>query len=89
MYPRLYVLPHVLNISFKGLDSEAVMVALKEKVAISNGSACTSQSYEPSHVLKAMNLSDEVIEGALRISWCHLTDQIDWKETVSIIQRLN
>ena len=84
-----YVLPHVLNISFKGLDSEAVMVALKEKVAISNGSACTSQSYEPSHVLKAMNLSDEVIEGALRISWCHLTDQIDWKEIVSIIQRLN
>ena len=84
-----YVLPHVLNISFKGLDSEAVMVALKEKVAISNGSACTSQSYEPSHVLKAMNLADEVIEGALRISWCHLTDQIDWKEIVSIIQRLN
>ena len=36
-----------------------------------------------------MNLSDEVIEGALRISWCHLTDQIDWKEIVSIIQRLN
>jgi len=81
-------LPHVLNISFSGLDSEAVMVTLKDQIAISNGSACTSQSYEPSHVLKAMNLSDEVIEGALRISWCHMTEQADWNEIVKSIQKL-
>ena len=71
-------LPHVVNLSFVGLDSEAVMVALKGDVAISNGSACTSASYKPSHVLKAMSLPDDEIMGALRISWCHLTRAVDW-----------
>lgn len=72
------ILPHVVNLSFAGLDSEAVMVALKGDVAISNGSACTSASYKPSHVLKAMKLPDDEIMGALRISWCHLTPAVDW-----------
>ena len=81
-------LPHTLNLSFPGLDSEAVMVALKDVVAISNGSACTSQSYEPSHVLKAMGLSDEIVAGAVRISWCHMTECVDWEKIVDAIQRL-
>jgi cysteine desulfurase len=38
---------HVLNLSFPGIDSEALIVALKDLVAISNGSACTSSSYTP------------------------------------------
>jgi cysteine desulfurase len=71
-------LPHVLNISFSGLDSEAVMLALKDIVAISNGSACTSQNYSPSHVLTAMGLPEDLVRGALRISWCHMTDAVDW-----------
>ena len=49
------------------------MVALKDEVAISNGSACTSASYNPSHVLKAMGLPDDEIAGAIRLSWCHMT----------------
>ena len=81
-------LPHVLNISFAGLDSEAVMLALKDTVAISNGSACTSQSYSPSHVLKAMALADDTIRGALRISWCHTTAQISWTEVARTIGNL-
>jgi cysteine desulfurase len=72
------VLPHVLNISFPGLDSEAALVALKDLVAISNGSACTSQSYDPSHVLVGMGLSKTRISSALRISWCHMTNEVDW-----------
>lgn len=72
------ILPHVLNFSVKGLDSEAVMVALKGVAAVSNGSACTSSSYTPSHVLTAMGLSEEEIQGALRFSWCHLTEDINW-----------
>lgn len=79
------ILPHVLNISFPGLDSEAVMVALKDLVAISNGSACTSHSYQPSHVLKAMGLSSKQIESAIRISWCHLTKDPDWRGVAKII----
>ena len=72
-------LPHVLNFSIKGVDSEALIVALKELIAISNGSACTSQKYEPSHVLEAMGLPDDAISGAVRLSWCHLTPDINWK----------
>jgi cysteine desulfurase len=60
------------------LDSEAVMVALKPYLAISNGSACTSSSYTPSHVLQAMGLAPDRVQGALRFSWCHLTSQPDW-----------
>jgi cysteine desulfurase len=81
-------LPHVLNISFVGLDSEAVMLALKEIVAISNGSACTSQTYAPSHVLKAMGLPDSAVRGALRISWCHMTPTVNWEEVAHTIRKL-
>ncbi|MEQ1858876.1 MAG: cysteine desulfurase DndA [Chthoniobacteraceae bacterium] len=81
-------LPHVINLSFAGLDSEAVMVALKGEVAISNGSACTSASYKPSHVLKAMGLADAEIMGALRISWCHMTPKPDWQQVARLLQSL-
>jgi len=74
------VMSHVLNISFPGLDSEAAIVALKAVVAISNGSACTSQNYAPSHVLEGMNLSKERIQSSLRISWCHMTPEVDWDD---------
>ena len=57
---------HVLNFSVAGIDSEAIMVALKGIAAVSNGSACTSQSYSPSHVLEAMELPEEAIAGAIR-----------------------
>jgi cysteine desulfurase len=45
------------------------MMAVREDLAISNGSACTSASYSPSHVLKAMGLPDDLISSAVRISW--------------------
>ena len=82
------VLSHVLNVSLEGLDSEAVIVALKGLVAISNGSACTSQSYAPSHVLKAMNLAEAAAAGALRLSWSHMSDVPDWAEIVTRIESL-
>lgn len=77
-----------LNVAIPGLDSEAVMLALKEVVAISNGSACTSQSYTASHVLTAMRLSEDHVKGALRFSWCHLTADLDWSSVTSVIQSL-
>lgn len=82
------VLPHVINLSIPGLDSEAVMLAIKDIIAISNGSACTSQNYEPSHVLRAMGLDEDAVRGALRISWCQMTESPDWDEVVSRIRRL-
>jgi len=74
------VMDHVLSLSFPGLDSEALMGALKDLIAISNGSARTSSSYTPSHVLSAMGLDQAIIDGAVRISWCHLTQEVDWSE---------
>jgi len=79
---------HVLNLAFPGLDSEALMVALKDLVAISNGSACTSSSYTPSHVLKAMGMDDDAANACVRISWCHLTPDIDWEAVVNRISTL-
>lgn len=81
-------LPHVVNLSIPGLDSEAMIVTTKDLIAISNGSACTSKKYEPSHVLSAMQLPEEVIDSALRISWCHLTEEPNWDEVIATIQRM-
>ena len=73
------VLAHTINVSFPGVSAEEVMLRLKDVAAVSNGSACTSSSYQPSHVLKAMHLGKEEIVGAVRFSWCHMTPQPDWK----------
>lgn len=81
--------PHVVNLSLPGLDSEAAMLALKDLVAISNGSACTSESYEPSHVLKAMGLSEEEVRGALRWSWCHRSKIVDCLCIKSAVNRIS
>lgn len=79
---------HTLNFSVPGVDSEAAIVALKDLAALSNGSACTSQSYEPSHVLVAAGLPSDQIAGALRLSWSHLTDVGDWSSIATTLARL-
>jgi cysteine desulfurase len=61
--------PHVLNVSFPGVDSEALMLALRSEIAISNGAACTSSRHFASHVLKAMGLSENLLASAVRFSW--------------------
>ncbi len=72
------VLPNILSLAVSGVDSEAIMVALKGLAAISNGSACTSSRYEPSHVLVAMGLDEDEIAGTVRMSWSHATGPVDW-----------
>ena len=64
-----YSMPNTLNVSFNGVNSEALMLASRKFCAVSNGSACNSTSYKPSYVLSAMGLSSERIESAIRISW--------------------
>ena len=60
---------HILSISFIGVDAEMMLIRLNsEGVAVSLGSACNSESIEPSHVLTAMKLPQEQIESTLRIS---------------------
>lgn len=80
--------PSTVSLSVPGFNAETAMVAVKDLIAISNGSACTSNSYEPSHVLLAMGLPEERVHGALRISWSHLTDTPDWTAVVETLVRL-
>ena len=82
------VQPHVLNVCFRGLDSEAVMVALKDAASVSNGSACTSSSYKPSHVLKSMGAPESVLGSSVRISWWHGLEDVDWRDLVDILAAL-
>ena len=65
------------------------MLATKGLIAVSNGSACTSQSYQPSHVLQAMGLPTDRIKGAIRLSWCHLTPDVNWQEVVAAAKRVH
>jgi cysteine desulfurase len=66
--PRL---PNISNLSFERLEGEAAVIAMDlEGVAVSTGSACSSGSLEPSHVLMAMGLRPEVVQGSLRFSLC-------------------
>lgn len=75
---QTHIMPHVLSIGFTGVDSEALMLALKDLAAFSNGSACTSAAYEPSHVLSAMGLEKSRADEVVRMSWSHLSDDIPW-----------
>ena len=73
--PRL---PHTLNVSFPGHDRQALVMALDlAGVECSTGSACTSGSSEPSHVLIAMGCKPEVIESSIRLSLSSLTTESD------------
>jgi len=78
-------LPHVLNVSIVGLDAEAAIMVLRDLAAVSNGSACTSSSYQPSHVLTAMGLDPARVESALRLSWGHQTPIVAWDLVASAL----
>lgn len=65
---RVHRLPHVSNLSFEGVEARAVLAELGHEVALSSGSACSSAIIEPSHVLRAMGLSDALAYGSLRFS---------------------
>ena len=70
-------LPYIVNLSIPGWDKEALVEAWSGLAAISDGAACTSQSYTCSHVLAAMGLPAEQEAGAVRLSWCHLSEPPD------------
>ena len=83
-----YCLLNVLNISFNGVDSEALMLATRENYALSNGSACTSKEFKPSHVLNAMGLTNESIDSAIRISWFNKLPFESLKELANTISQI-
>ena len=75
-----YKLPHVTNISFKYVEGEGLMMGFNKNIAVSSGSACTSASLEPSYVLKALGLGDDLAHSSLRFGLGRFTteEQIDY-----------
>jgi cysteine desulfurase len=75
-----YRLPHVTNISFKHVEGEGLLMGFNKNIALSSGSACTSASLEPSYVLKALGLGDDLAHSSLRFGLGRFTseDQIDY-----------
>ena len=69
-------IPHNLNISFTFVEGESLLMGIKG-VAVSSGSACTSASLEPSYVLRALGLSDEVAHSSIRFSIGRFTTEAD------------
>jgi len=70
-------MPHVTNLSFKHVEGEGLMMTFNQNIALSSGSACTSASLEPSYVLKALGLGDDLAHSSLRISLGRFTTKED------------
>lgn len=86
-------LANTSHVCFEGLRSETLLIALdQKKIYASSGSACMSGAQEPSHVLKAMNFTDEESASAVRFSFGRFTSETEVRtliqELVEIVQRL-
>ncbi|MBB6048547.1 aminotransferase class V-fold PLP-dependent enzyme [Armatimonas rosea] len=84
---QAHAAPQILNLSFPGLLGEDVVECLREQVALSHGAACSSQSRTCSPVLTAMGLPEAQLEGAVRLSWCHMTPEPNTDSLVRALER--
>ena len=76
-------LPHVTNMSFKYTESDALMMAMDD-LAVSSGSACISESLEPSYVLKSLGLNDDMARASIRFGLGRFTTDEEIDEAISI-----
>ncbi len=79
-------LPHVCNISFKYVEGEGLMMGFNKNIAVSSGSACTSASLEPSYVLKALGLGDDLAHSSLRFGLGRYTTEAEIDFTIDAIK---
>jgi cysteine desulfurase len=77
--------PHVLNVSFEGVEGESLLAAVRGRVAVSTGSACTSALQEPSYVLRALGRNDILSESSLRFGLGRNTSESDIDTALAIV----
>ncbi len=82
---REHRLPHVANISFKHVEGEGLLMGFNKNIALSSGSACTSASLEPSYVLKALGLGDDLAHSSLRFGLGRFTSDEQIEYTIKAI----
>ena len=75
--------PGILNVSVSDVDGESLLLAL-EPLCVATGSACNSKSREPSYVLRAMGLTDDEAEGAVRFSFGRMSREEDIRQAISL-----
>ena len=79
-------LPNTCNISFEYIEGEAILFELSHHgICASSGSACTSGTLDPSHVLKAMQVPFSAIHGSLRISLSRYNSEEDIRRTIAVL----
>ena len=80
-------MPHVTNISFKHVEGEGLMMTFNQEIALSSGSACTSASLEPSYVLVALGLGDDLAHSSLRFSLGRFTTEDDVNYAIEAVKK--
>lgn len=89
---REHRLPGCLNLSFSYVEGESLLMGINEELAVSSGSACTSASLEPSHVLRAMGVGDELAHSSIRFGIGRFTteEELDYvaERIISTVNRL-
>jgi cysteine desulfurase len=79
--------PHLLNVSFEGVEGESLVAAIRPHLAVSTGSACTSALAEPSYVLRALGRSERLSESSLRFGLGRTTTEADIDAAVATLTR--
>ena len=79
--------PHLLNVSFEGVEGESLLAAIRPYVAVSTGSACTSAGAEPSYVLRALGRSERLSESSLRFGLGRTTTVEDIDTAIATLSR--
>jgi cysteine desulfurase len=83
----LRTVPHLLNVSFEGVEGESLVAAIRPRLAVSTGSACTSASAEPSYVLRALGRDERLSESSLRFGLGRSTREADIDTAVTVLAR--
>ena len=79
--------PHLLNVSFEGVEGESLLAAVRPDLAVSTGSACTSALEEPSYVLRALGRDDVLSESSLRFGLGRFTTELDIDTAIQVVTR--